>query len=121
MTGVMAGSSFEPEVESVAEGTATGFRVECKRRIRREADGGSVPGELGALPRRRDDPHASERPSSVRETGGTSKNLRSNHTSSISATRPPRSRGILDPCATALGHGLEAVLKPEPGADEQHK
>jgi transposase-like protein len=52
MTGVMAGSSFEREVEVVAKAQRRRFTAEYKRRILREADGHRKPGELGALLRR---------------------------------------------------------------------
>jgi len=52
MTGVLAGTSFEREVEVVAKAQRRRFTAEYKRRVLREADGCRKPGELGALLRR---------------------------------------------------------------------
>jgi len=52
MTGVLAGASFEREVEVVAKAQRRRFTAEYKRRVLREADSCRKPGELGALLRR---------------------------------------------------------------------
>ena len=52
MTELMAGASFEREVEVLAKAQRRRFTAEYTRRVLREADGCRKPGELGALLRR---------------------------------------------------------------------